>query len=575
MYNLGSTFYGFTNNSAPDNDNTNPDLFNDDMNNYVSFSAWDNGTFPSVRTQTVPQSSGGVDSFGNSILAYNFTTHEVPINTINGNAWYTWIIPNDAINEGIQQKIAYSVNGNPNALTTSIMDSTIYSSTFTYTGTTIPVGTYRVYTTFADLSFYINNNFNTVYFKGDTVIPASTPTPTPTVTPTNTETPTPTVTPTNTETPTPTVTPTNTETPTPTVTPTNTETPTPTVTPTNTETPTPTVTPTNTETPTNTNTPTITSTPTNTNTPTPSTTPSIVSSGLVIQLDAYESSSYPGTGTTVFDITGGYDHTLIGATYTVLNGIKCFDCTTGNNRVDYNLTGPLLPNSGYTYITWARLIPSNAGFRTVLYTKGPPKITPITIPNGTNTLGYWATGFVSSGDDVSSSAGVWVQFAVVGTNTSQTFYINGSQVGSTINEGAGGTTHWGWGNNDTVAQPWGHVANMYFYNRQLSLTEITQQYNYLAPRFVEPTPTPTNTPTPTSTPAVPVTTNLVLYYDPSNSSSYPGTGTTINDLSVNGLNGSMSGITFTTPYFSYNGTSSQVRVADSVLLEPGSGDWTM
>jgi hypothetical protein len=205
---------------------------------------------------------------------------------------------------------------------------------------------------------------------------------------------------------------------------------------------------------------------------------------LVIQLDAYESSSYPGTGTTVFDITGGYNHTLIGATYTVLNGIKCFDCTTGNNRVDYNLTGPLLPNSGYTYITWTRLIPSNAGFRTVLYTKGPPKITPITIPNGTSTLGYWATGFVSSGYDVASSAGVWVQFAVVGTNASQTFYINGSQVGSTINEGAGGTTHWGWGNNDTVAQPWGHVANMYFYNRQLSLTEITQQYNYLAPRFV-------------------------------------------------------------------------------------------
>ena len=89
------------------------------------------------------------------------------------------------------------------------------------------------------------------------------------------------------------------------------------------------------------------------------------------------------------------------------------------------------------------------------------------------------------------------------------------------------------------------------------------------------TTTPTNTPTPTETPAVPVTTNLVLYYDPSNSSSYPGIGTTISDLSGNGLNGSMSGITFTSPYFTYDGTSSQVRVADNSLLEPGSGDWTM
>jgi hypothetical protein len=89
------------------------------------------------------------------------------------------------------------------------------------------------------------------------------------------------------------------------------------------------------------------------------------------------------------------------------------------------------------------------------------------------------------------------------------------------------------------------------------------------------TPTNTNTSTPTSTPAVPVTTNLVLYYDPSNLSSYPGTGTIINDLSGNGLNGTMSNITYTSPYFTYNGTSSQVSVADNVLLEPGSGDWTM
>jgi hypothetical protein len=37
----------------------------------------------------------------------------------------------------------------------------------------------------------------------------------------------------------------------------------------------------------------------------------------------------------------------------------------------------------------------------------------------------------------------------------------------------------------------------------------------------------------------------------------------------------MSNITYTSPYFTYNGTSSQVSVADNVLLEPGSGDWTM
>ena len=96
-----------------------------------------------------------------------------------------------------------------------------------------------------------------------------------------------------------------------------------------------------------------------------------------------------------------------------------------------------------------------------------------------------------------------------------------------------------------------------------------------------PTQTPTNTasetstPTPTATPNIPVTSNLILYYDPSNPLSYSGSGTVINDLSGNGLNGTMSNITFTSPYFSYNGTSSQIQVVDNALLEPGSGDWTM
>ncbi len=35
-------------------------------------------------------------------------------------------------------------------------------------------------------------------------------------------------------------------------------------------------------------------------------TTSLVTSGLVIQLDAYNAASYPGTGTSITDITGGY-----------------------------------------------------------------------------------------------------------------------------------------------------------------------------------------------------------------------------------------------------------------------------
>jgi len=343
-------------------------------------------------------------------------------------------------------------------------------------------------------------------------------------------------------------------------------------------------------TPTPTPTPTITPTPTATSTPTPTPTPTLppVDFGLMIELDAYNITSYPGSGSSVNNLVnvGQYTHTLTGATYTELNCVKCFDCTTGTNRVVVNGTGPTLPTTGYTYITWAKLEPTSS-FRTLLYVNSP-KYTPITIPNGTDTLGYWDTAFRSSGYNVSSSVGVWAQYAVVGDNSSQTFYINGSQVGSSIAYGSGGRTHWGWGNNDLAGQPWGYVANLYLYNRKLSLSEITQKYNYLSNRFVgcppTATPTPTPTPTPTATPTAtptptptpePVAANLVLHYDPSDATSYPGSGTTINDISGNGLHGTMSNITFTSPYFSYNGSSSQISVADNPLLEPGSGDWSI
>lgn len=76
-------------------------------------------------------------------------------------------------------------------------------------------------------------------------------------------------------------------------------------------------------------------------------------------------------------------------------------------------------------------------------------------------------------------------------------------------------------------------------------------------------------------PIVPVSSNLQLYYAPNNSSSYPGSGTTLFDLSGNSLNGTMSNLTYSNPYLTYNGTSSTVSIADNALLEPGTGDFTL
>jgi hypothetical protein len=75
---------------------------------------------------------------------------------------------------------------------------------------------------------------------------------------------------------------------------------------------------------------------------------------------------------------------------------------------------------------------------------------------------------------------------------------------------------------------------------------------------------------------------LVLYFDPSDESSYSGTGTTINDISgypiqlgAPSRNGNMLNLSFTSPYLEFPGFNAEVEVSDNNVLEPGSGDFTL
>jgi hypothetical protein len=69
--------------------------------------------------------------------------------------------------------------------------------------------------------------------------------------------------------------------------------------------------------------------------------------------------------------------------------------------------------------------------------------------------------------------------------------------------------------------------------------------------------------------------NLVLHYNPSMIESYPGSGTSLVDLSGNGLTGSMTALTQANGVLTFNGISSQVSIPDNATLEPGTGSWTI
>lgn len=75
----------------------------------------------------------------------------------------------------------------------------------------------------------------------------------------------------------------------------------------------------------------------------------------------------------------------------------------------------------------------------------------------------------------------------------------------------------------------------------------------------------------------PVTSGLVLWYDPSDSASYPGSGNTVYDLSGNELDGTMTSVSWTSPYFLFNWptTNAYITIADNSLLEPGAGSFSI
>jgi hypothetical protein len=145
MYTInGLNFFGFSNSTQPTQNQTD---FNIQLNTYVDYSGWTSGQFPTLITQDVPQTSGGVDSFGNSITAYNFKTTFVSSIITGSRGWYTWIIPVGATNNLTQTQIDYSLS-NANIMTTLHMESTIYSYTFTYVCThkhTLLINTNKTY----------------------------------------------------------------------------------------------------------------------------------------------------------------------------------------------------------------------------------------------------------------------------------------------------------------------------------------------------------------------------------------------------------------------------------------------
>lgn len=208
----------------------------------------------------------------------------------------------------------------------------------------------------------------------------------------------------------------------------------------------------------------------------------LYTSNLAIYIDANNSSSYGGTGTSITDLSGNGRTQNLGSAgqYTVLSGVKCFDCNS--NSITAATIGPTLSTSGFTYVCWARMKSSSADWRT-LYRHSPSDHA-ILIETGSDRLGMYdnnTNAFYPAGFNVTGLADTWIQWTVTGDSSGQTFYINGRQVGTTA-QTAAGNSHWYLGGIGAT-QNFGYVANMFLYNTKLSLDQIQGNYEVLRTTF--------------------------------------------------------------------------------------------
>lgn len=213
--------------------------------------------------------------------------------------------------------------------------------------------------------------------------------------------------------------------------------------------------------------------------------PKIVTSGLVLALDAADINSYPGSGTSWYDLSGrGNTGTLTnGPTFSSTNrGTIVFDGIDDKVQTSY---GPQLGD--FTICLWFKDNGSGGYGRIVdkSYTGG------FWLGRNGNTANSWGGGILES----SSPYGIYLTLTdgqwhfITSIRLGTTHYLYGDGITNTVNNTVSSTTldsttialgDW---SNSSVQAFKGDIASCILYNRALSTTEILQNYNATKTRF--------------------------------------------------------------------------------------------
>jgi hypothetical protein len=212
----------------------------------------------------------------------------------------------------------------------------------------------------------------------------------------------------------------------------------------------------------------------------------IVTNGLVLNLDSANKDSYPGTGTTWTDLSGGgYNGTLQnGPTFlpNVNGGIFSFDGT--DDYVTTSNTGMLTNGTGnFSYGVWVNF-QGKPTFGTIfengLYTNG------MLIRYQANGIDIYAQGGFIGKFTFDPPLNTWNHLSFVRNGNFLDFYINGvyqSAFGFSLSMTYASNLFIGTSQHATTQCFNGYIPVAQIYNRTLSTTEITQNFNAQRNRF--------------------------------------------------------------------------------------------
>ena len=208
--------------------------------------------------------------------------------------------------------------------------------------------------------------------------------------------------------------------------------------------------------------------------------PKLVTDGLILYWDIADNNCYPGTGTTVYDLSGNGNNGTItgGVTYdaSTVSGVLTLNGTTGYIAS----STPNLTSTNYTVIGASRYNGATRG-----------RMINATGNNwllghwGNSVANYYANGWVSPASATGGSDTLWRIYTGTGdiAGDSYAFYINNTlNVGPNSNgsQGPNGITV---GKYSSTEYSTGDFSFILVYNRILSATEIAQNYNAQKSRF--------------------------------------------------------------------------------------------